>query len=771
MTHSLRHVLVALLVFIALPFGAVAADDDWERWDREAATARSAIEANEASTSALSRMRQRLTAQREDAKALSVQAVEKIDRLQKELKALGEAPESGEAPEIAALRLQLTDEIVAATAQQGRALQVSTRADLLLDDLTTLSQRRFVNRLETRGTSPLSPSVWRDAGAAVSLTIDKVGDEARLATYSETGKKLLRERLPLTGLAFLGALFVLFGLRGAVVGLFVSGADKETRKSRRLAFGVGAAAVRLLTAAVGAGLILWGVGSMGLLGVVGEAVLSGFAWILIYLILGYTLCAALFSPDASHLRLSSVSDANARGAFRAGIAGAAALAADTFFTKTQAALNVSSEAQVAFSFLTVSLGALALWRLSVRLQRIDEAAATGSIAAQVGRLIRRIALAVAVLSPILSIAGFDFAARILVFPTLTSLAIIAIGHLAFVLIREVVEVNLVEDTGRSQRLRLIPVIAAFLLFCGTLPLLALAWGADQSDLQAAYSAIAAGLVVGEIAISPVDFITFVLVFGIGYTITRSAQKVMRGTVLPKTNITDGGASALSAGLGYLGVFLSAIAAISATGIDLSSLAIVAGALSVGVGFGLQTIVSNFVSGIILLIERPIKIGDWIEVGGASGYVKQVNVRSTEIETFDRASYIIPNTDLIAGAVLNWTHSNKTGRVRAPVGVAYGTDPRRVEAILLEIAAEHKMVLSSPAPSAYFMRFGADALEFELRVYLRDVNWMLTVTSDLNFAIAERFEKEGIEIPYAQRDITIRNAGELGKAFRPDGQES
>ena len=203
--------------------------------------------------------------------------------------------------------------------------------------------------------------------------------------------------------------------------------------------------------------------------------------------------------------------------------------------------------------------------------------------------------------------------------------------------------------------------------------------------------------LGDFALSPIDFLTFALVFGIGYTLTRAAQRVLGVSVLPRTNITEGGASALISGVGYIGVFLAAIVAISATGIDLSSLAIVFGALSVGIGFGLQNIVNNFVSGVILLVERPIKVGDWIAVGGQEGYVKKVNVRSTEIETFDRASYIVPNSDLISAPVLNWTHSNKVGRVRSKVGVAYGTDPRKVEAILKKIGQEHPMVINNPAP--------------------------------------------------------------------------
>jgi potassium efflux system protein len=221
----------------------------------------------------------------------------------------------------------------------------------------------------------------------------------------------------------------------------------------------------------------------------------------------------------------------------------------------------------------------------------------------------------------------------------------------------------------------------------------------------------------------------------------------------------GAREAMVAIISYLGIAIAVVVALGVAGMEFSNLAIIAGALSVGIGFGLQNIVNNFVSGLILLFERPIKTGDWVVVGSTEGYVRRISIRSTQIQTFDRADVIVPNSELISSQVTNWMLYDQRGRVRIPIGVAYGSDTQLVKEILLRLASEHPLVVkdkSSPEPFVLFRDFGDSSLDFELRCFIQNIDKRLTVISDLNFAIDQAFRENGIEIPFPQRDLHVRN---------------
>jgi small-conductance mechanosensitive channel len=326
---------------------------------------------------------------------------------------------------------------------------------------------------------------------------------------------------------------------------------------------------------------------------------------------------------------------------------------------------------------------------------------------------------------------------------------------------------LLEDISLDQLGLVASVCTNILIIAVGVPLILLQWGFQWGDITSWTYRLANEITIGSVSFSLIGILTGVLVFALGYFLTRGFQGWLDGSVLARGRVDAGVRNSIRTAVGYAGIAVAALIGVSAAGINLSNLALVAGALSLGIGFGLQNIVSNFVSGLILLAERPFKAGDWIEAGAVTGTVKRISVRATEIETFQRQTVILPNSDLINAAVGNWTHRNKLGRVEIRIGVAYGSDVKRVHDILLEIGRGHPLVLKNPEPFVFFADFGASSLDFELRLYLSDILSGLSVQNEIRFQIVEAFEREGIEIPFPQRDIHIKSGtGALGSAAPP-----
>ena len=298
-------------------------------------------------------------------------------------------------------------------------------------------------------------------------------------------------------------------------------------------------------------------------------------------------------------------------------------------------------------------------------------------------------------------------------------------------------------------------VAGLLLWTGTGLLLARLW-LSQAGFQSTLASVNKGFQLGQMTVVPSRVFLGLLVFGLLLSLRNLFRGLLSRGLVEDTALDAGARQATITILSYLGFAAAALLALHIMGINLKSLAVVAGALSVGIGFGLQNIVSNFVSGLILLFERPIKVGDWIVVGETEGYVRKFTVRSTEIQTFDRAEVIVPNADLITQAVINKTRYNPVARIDVPVGVAYGSDVELVRELLLEVGNNHDAVLKDASfPQVLFRGFGDSSLDFELRCLIRDVDQKLIVTSDLNFAIDRVFREHAIEIPFPQRDLWVR----------------
>ena len=249
----------------------------------------------------------------------------------------------------------------------------------------------------------------------------------------------------------------------------------------------------------------------------------------------------------------------------------------------------------------------------------------------------------------------------------------------------------------------------------------------------------------------------VLLFAIVVIASRIIRDRIIMRVFEKTEFPESLEYGIARITGYVLMLIGFYMAFQVVGIDLSSLAFIAGAVGVGIGFGLQNIINNFVSGIIILGERPIAIGDRVEVGGIAGRVQKIALRSTTVVTNDNITMIVPNGDFISQTVTNWSHGDPKVRIRIPVGVAYGTDPKQVEKLLLEVAEEHPKTLKNPKPSVMFDAFGDNSLNFELAAWTSEMTTRpKRYISDLNFAIEKKLREHDIEIPFPQRDLHIRS---------------
>ncbi len=254
-------------------------------------------------------------------------------------------------------------------------------------------------------------------------------------------------------------------------------------------------------------------------------------------------------------------------------------------------------------------------------------------------------------------------------------------------------------------------------------------------------------------------VLYLLVFGyLLVYISRKLTTLLSDRVLARKNVDVGVRQATATILRYILITAGFIILLQTAGIDLTALNVLAGAVGIGVGFGLQNIANNFISGLIILFERPIKVGDRIEVGNVEGDVVHIKGRSTTVVTNDNIAIIVPNSNFITKEVVNWSHVGKQVRFKVPVSVSYSSDVRLVEKLLLEVAAENPDVLEDPPPAVRFLEFGESALHFQLRAWSSSLMHRKgRLISNLNFAIIEKFRAHNIEIPFPQRDIYIRTA--------------
>jgi potassium efflux system protein len=721
---------------------ADGADLDYALWERMAERAEAEIENRNTSTDRMEEIRAQLAKWR--AALLNAQSANsaRIATLRQQIEALGPAPVEGaaEADEISSRRQELASQLVRLQAPGIAAEEAYRRADGLIDEIDRTLRERQADQLLQLWPSPLNPGNWPEAAIGFADTVQRLWDETIEAWEDPKARGELFDNLPLIVVLVIVAVALVVYVRRwteRFTERLQQGATVRGRNFWALIASLGG----IILPTMGVVALSWALLASGMLGDVGTliAVALPFA--------GFVIFSAAWLGARAFPRLQGDGavlplppERRAEGRFLSVMMGLV-IAANMLRGAAMDAQAYSDATTSVMSFPILLTGGLVLMRLGRTLRKTEEKGSSYSL--RLIQLLARALTALGVVGPVLAAFGYVQAAEAVIYPAMLSFALVAF---LFILQRLIGDAwTLITKSEETARDALMPVLAGFFLSIASLPLLALIWGARFSDLTEIWTRFTEGVQIGSTKISPSNFMVFAAVFVVGYMLTRLFQGALRTTILPKTRMEPGGQTALVAGIGYVGVFLAALIAINAAGLDLSGLAIVAGALSVGIGFGLQNIVSNFISGIILLVERPVSEGDWIEVGGVQGKVRAISVRSTRIETFDRNDVIVPNADLITGRVTNWTRFNLSGRIIVPVAVALGSDTRKVEKLLREIAEEQPLAILNPPPVIVFMGYTPTQLTFEIRVILRDVNFGLQVRSDMNHRILQRLAEEGIPI--------------------------
>jgi potassium-dependent mechanosensitive channel len=734
---------------------------DYEAWRSFAQNAEALLDRPGASNEELAELRGELVNFR--ARFLAVQNADqsRIVSLREQIAALGPPPEEGatEAAEISERRAELSEQLTVLQAPGIAAQEAFRRADGLIRQIDITLRERDAEALLSLWPSPVNPVNWVLAADAVWGTTFTFATQIIGATEDPARMREFRSNLPVSLVLLLFSGFVLWRgrewIEKVVSRLLDAGGSRRSKRvlARLMSLAqiiVPVTAVFALTFALELTSLFGNIGSELAVGLAA----AGFA----YFTSRWAGRQIFPIIDSKSAALNLPQGRRREGRFWANLIGAA-LAFHAILIAFLPPQNQSDAANAVIVFPVLAFSGIILFRIGMLLNQHNRhdtgMTRENRFFDRLVPVLGKVVMAVGIGAPLFAAIGYVQAAQALLFPTIVSLGVIVV--LLFLMdLQEDVFGILTKCDEEVTDTPLIPSLVNFALVIVSLPVFALIWGVRPTELLEFWQMLREGFRIGETRISPANILSFVIVFSIGYVITRMIQGALESSVLPKTKIDKGGQKAIKSGTGYVGIFIAALVAISTAGIDLSGLAIVAGALSVGIGFGLQNIVSNFISGVILLIERPVAEGDWIEVGGTMGTVRSISVRSTVIETFDRTDVIVPNADLISGTVTNWTRYNSLGRIIIPVGVAYGSDSRKVARILQEIGENEPLALIDPKPQVHFVNFGADALEFELRLVLSDVSFGLSVRTELRHQITERFRAEGIEIPFAQRDIWLRN---------------
>lgn len=772
LTHFLW---LLLLLGSVLTYGAdFSQQEPYISWEKTAKKAEQLLFDKNTTNGQFEAIRQQLAEQRDQAYKIANYKDVEVRTLEAQLDALGPPPAEGEseAEVTAKRRANLEQSLAIASGPSFYSEGAYERANLLISEIDSRIRKNTTQEWLNKSPSPLVPSHWETAVTEWHTFTDKVSQEFQVYLSDEERKHKLLAALPLSIALIVLAVLLIAIIQPRIIEKSEIAIRKIRKKSLAFLVSLMAACLHLLfpilsflaiyTAFLVSGLRLTSV----------NTVIAAMPFMALFLVISYWLGFLIFRPRTPDQRIISITDSVARRGLRTCVLLGLFICLISLIDALQLDYTFSPASTAVFTLPVIVFGSLLMWRLALILSKAveqdqsTEGEHTDTVSSGVLKALIVLMKASSILSVLFVSIGYDNLARQAIIPMVVSIGLIAFAMVVYygilgLMARFGDQDDDQSDVPSDSQHGLIPFFLIALITLIVAPLLAMTWGARLTDIAEIWRLLSEGIELGDARISLNVILTLFTVLFVGVVATRWLQYVLRHSVLPKTKTDAGARTALITGVGYVGYTLSALIAVSAAGLNLSSLAVVAGALSVGIGFGLQTVVSNFVSGIILLIERPIKEGDWIEVSGYSGFVKKIAVRSTRIETFDLHDVVIPNSDLIAGIVKNMTLRSSHGRLVVKIGVAYGSDLKVVKSVLIDAAKQHDMVLSYPAaPVVIFSEMGDSALLFELRCFIRDIRQVFVVKSDLLFEIYQQLTDHGVSIPFPQRDIHIKNLSDL-----------
>lgn len=733
-----------------------------------------AVGREDATQEALVELRQKLNGALDDLRGKIDELEPRAREAEERLKQLGPAPAKDAPPESKEIADQ-REELAASFNELDGALKQARVLSVRIEQLSErVSQRRhalYASELFARTSSVLDPFFWSNAFQALPIELRSAqalmdswwserGDVVRIAAAAFISLCIAALAVGLTRWWFPRLQPGAYGTRAAKawMGLWV--------------FLWLAARTPATSFAI---LLVWDV--FGLLTFRAEQIAEGVVAGIAAAAFGYGVARGLFAPERPERRLVQEDDDTAQCFHNHLVWASRALGVLIVLQVIHKTLFAPLIVTIATNALFAAVTAAFLLHLVMRLGRIKRARGEALIAAAWAH---PLGLLMAALIALALVAGYAGVAAFIALRVIVAAAVFGALYLLLA-VTQTLFVTIGEDTAKGQRLaaslgvsarslglssallsaliRVMLILASFLLIIGP-------WEVSTADLFDTVRNIPFGFKIGEIHVSFQAVLTAVVVLVLLLVVTRIAQRWLETELLPRTRIEPSLQLSIVTIFGYVGAITAITLALAGLGFDLQKIALIAGALSVGIGFGLQSIVSNFVSGLILLTERPIRVGDSIVVKGEAGWVRRVRVRATEIETFDRASVIIPNSEFITGVVKNWTRANTLGQVVVKVGVAYDSDPVKVREILSEIARTHPLIVQSPPPGVFLAGFGDSALEFQLYCVVADQSQGLAVKSDLHYAIIEKFRAAGIEIPYPQRELRWRGEPQEEKPAAP-----